>query len=1056
MRFLLYAIAILVSTSVWAQTSDVDWTHLRDADLLGTTLSRSSSANNTATAISRQVSFGRGNSSVFGGYLEFIPNSLTEEKKIGFTDLSNPDFSPKSPAYGFFFRKNGKVRCYSDGDFVNLDYNPSDVFRLERDGNQLRYKINGIEVFSVRVNRSRDLNVLAALRSNGSSFSNVVVDFNTTNFIVLPTIDHANKTIALSISGAHPPYKFVWDTGMTGNDISRTTSAGAKTTPFFKNGNYRVTIIDGLGDITTRIFSIGDSPVWTDFYNTTATGSDLIKSTPNKWGSAKHNTAFSEGSSAWLEHIIDISSSGRRAFGFSDESQSILRIQQLKAGFYISNNALQVIKDGDVVASLEYKDQDVLNIRYDGGALLWYLNGEKVYSDNYTSGGEDIDIVGLVHKNATLSKLVFDLNPATYATPLWNALTDSGEITVDISAISGAQAPYHYVISEKISPELKDVYSILKDSINYPVDSTAFFTGDNSMTTNTFTGLIAGRYHVSVFDSRGDRIFGKFVDVQDDLTLETSNGYTVVGNAIQSTQNNAVAVLELYTVNGEDAEVFVEQSRVLGNDEQFMGWADLSGTVTDENDIQYGFYIDNRRLYTIEAGVISTESVRLRRASELGLRIENGEISYLYNGSEIQRVTAPVSYEYRYAMGSAQLQNAQIQFGLASLKKKVRPRMQILTNLACENGGTPQAGSFSVSVNLFANLSGSTVTYDITNITTGEVVVSSGTYNSNQSNVFSTLSNGDPLTAGIYQLSGTVNGGNNPQFTATICLGYEAEWAQDLSGYAQSPNSYSLLRNVPTSSTYSYARAKNIETSGEGWVSFEPTATIGAGFTAGHLMRFDYSNFGMPVLATSSGPNLVFLPWFNGDMLTIFIDDQSFGSQFFDQGDEFKISFINNTATVEVEGSPWQTFSTNPNFDWIGVNAQSLAENSAFENVITSFSCSPQQPASTIDHAELEKELDGGHALVVEGQLKFTFDEEYPSPGSFIEFAIYDQQRLIVASSDIQGITTGGISAEPYQSGDSRYELDMSTTSASTGEFYTLEVITQKGDKKYLKFFYKN
>jgi hypothetical protein len=110
-------------------------------------------------------------------------------------------------------------------------------------------------------------------------------------------------------------------------------------------------------------------------------------------------------------------------------------------------------------------------------------------------------------------------------------------------------------------------------------------------------------------------------------------------------------------------------------------------------------------------------------------------------------------------------------------------------------------------------------------------------------------------------------------------------------------------------------------------------------------------------------------------------------------------------------------------------------------------------------HAELKRLLDGGFVYTLNGILKFTMDEEYDMEiGQYLSIKIFDQNHLILESSDINGnLLNNSIIAQSLRFDDNSWELDVSQISGiANDEYYILEVSNSKGDKRYIRFQYKN
>jgi hypothetical protein len=142
-------------------------------------------------------------------------------------------------------------------------------------------------------------------------------------------------------------------------------------------------------------------------------------------------------------------------------------------------------------------------------------------------------------------------------------------------------------------------------------------------------------------------------------------------------------------------------------------------------------------------------------------------------------------------------------------------------------------------------------------------------------------------------------------------------------------------------------------------------------------------------------------------------------------------------------------------------DATVLAKRPQLDLVLDLSNYSGCQPGSIdeLSYSELKSDLDGGYARTFQGKFKIHFkEEETISSGKFIPFEIYDENHLLVASSDINGNVFGSIAAIPNYSSNANYHvLDISGLSTITqGSYFTFVVKTSNGVTKYLKILKNN
>ena len=154
------------------------------------------------------------------------------------------------------------------------------------------------------------------------------------------------------------------------------------------------------------------------------------------------------------------------------------------------------------------------------------------------------------------------------------------------------------------------------------------------------------------------------------------------------------------------------------------------------------------------------------------------------------------------------------------------------------------------------------------------------------------------------------------------------------------------------------------------------------------------------------------------------------------------------------------------NFGWVispnsaaGVNSQNFhSSDTTVSRPKVDFTISVYN-GDCLSYSEMKRKLDGGYSYAVNGKLKFTTDEEYEVSGSnYLPFKIYDKQHKLLESSDINGVMlNGSVAPLPLKFDDNRWILNVSSIPGmSAGEYYILEISNIKGDKRYLRFFYKN
>lgn len=114
----------------------------------------------------------------------------------------------------------------------------------------------------------------------------------------------------------------------------------------------------------------------------------------------------------------------------------------------------------------------------------------------------------------------------------------------------------------------------------------------------------------------------------------------------------------------------------------------------------------------------------------------------------------------------------------------------------------------------------------------------------------------------------------------------------------------------------------------------------------------------------------------------------------------------------------------------------------------------PPYTAVATSYAKLKNKLDGGFVYVYEQELHFQYNEEY-EVGAFrsLAYNIYDKNHDLVGGVDLSGnVLVAGSESMENKIGEHLFILDITALSLTDSEYYTLEVINDKNEKKLLKF----
>lgn len=623
-------------------------------------------------------------------------------------------------------------------------------------------------------------------------------------------------------------------------------------------------------------------------------------------------------------------------------------------------------------------------------------------------------------------------------------------IQVNITPPSWAVSPYRYEISEFKIPEPRDLLKYLNDSIFNPdIDSISFYRGTTSSLSNDFGEIDYGAYYIAAFDNTGKRIFDKSVDLFPNLTLLTNSNVILNGHEIRG--NNASSRCEISGfVNSSvpDCSVKFNLSNTSGN--QFYGFLDVSKTLSTSADISYGFRISNGILKTIINAVESSASYTVLPGKDLKISFLNDSIIF-YNDNVLLN---KVQLNSGYTLKAGAILNTSARTTVMFHKIISKPFFVFHPTIT-NNSRTCSSTNYDLSFRILPFLSSQfgSYNYKLSHYNGNGLVLAMNSSASNN-NVY-TIPNVAP---GVYVLTCTQNSGVSPiQLTNTVYVGIQTEWFSTHPNYNLIPNTYSLTRDNLVQGTYSKAMSTNVlPAATSGWAWFNPINVGSNNLTMGNILSIVnnsnllpssndvYLNFkktgSNQILSIPPGSTLLFwgdkLP--NGNVVT--------GATFVSSNPFVSLQFDASLMKIYVRSGAYNLTLNQP-VGIIRLKANSMLPGEGFKNVHSTFACGINQKLSEVSHYELSRDYTAGYATAVEGKLKFTFDEEYNiEPNKNLQYVIFD---------DANNPITGGGAALTYNFDDNRYTLTL-PASAVTGKFYHLEVTTSTGQKRVLRFLYKN
>jgi len=621
----------------------------------------------------------------------------------------------------------------------------------------------------------------------------------------------------------------------------------------------------------------------------------------------------------------------------------------------------------------------------------------------------------------------------------WDGDLNTGIINVDISDLE-IDGPYSFYISDEQNSTIDPTYlfNYLSDSLGFNV-SNNFFDGTETESTSVFSDLADGDYFITVFNNNGDLIFKDAQYVSSELTFESSQGLEQTGGVIKVNSSSGLGTVELYAKSDENSELIAE---IEGNSKDlFFGISESSSTVNSYSDIDFGFQVISKKLFLIESGVRKSSSYSFDSKVEIKIKISNNLITLSSSLGDNSTFSAQPNSELQVSTGLSY--GGQISIGSNSFKKKVfNVITNVHSNLDCSGLNEP---SFSFSVTR-PGTSPVGMSYSLKD-EDGNVLLSNISGLIQSSYLVNTSAVGQPLTAGVYTVYGTVSGGGS--FSQDIYLGYETLWHIREDYYVETPNTYSVeVQNSPETD-YSLARSENIlKFNEEGWIEFTPVTDANNG---PNIFRFTTLNI-------NGTPNQLGL--FNEDFIVVTTNSTGTGAVITPYSSQSgwqtpiytsknaRVRLIFNTnvtanapyGSIEVFVHNQYKDSFNRGNSSIISRVNSMKNSDGFKDIVSSFGCTPPQDI----HAHLKYELDGYYHIMKGGKLLFVYDNEYNTHD--LEYKIYNIDNDVVRTNlDYSPVTmTNGLN---YVS------IDVKGSNCINKGFFYMEVTNSKKEKFYLRFF---
>lgn len=463
------------------------------------------------------------------GWFETVVYSITSyDSYIGFADSISPlngAQSFKAIDYGFCYSTSSGpyINYYQSGTLGGLYsvVRVGDLLRMERIGNTINYKINGVIFKTVTV--AGLSNIALKIQANMeyiNFFSNVGCSFydmdstNVQNYVRLkPVIRHASgpgiNDGSISVQERTSGFKtVVWEpTGVSSSTVS-SLNVGVNT----------VTVKDSLENRSSYSFNTSYKAIWTNMSSAIFRNDSLLSTkTSGGYGYARTKNYLDANTDGWFETTITHINGRHYYIGFVDSaanSNSIItdieygfwhdatstRLNSYEPGGYSPICSSPVI--GDVIR-IE-RIGNTINYKVNGVILRTVTNsaiGAKVFrvkamlTQNYFAN-VGLSVPGCtISANAGLDQLLVTPNSVT--------LGGSPSATGSPSSFSYTWTPNYYLTSTSIAnpiatPLVNTTYTLAVN--NFPgctvYDQVEIFTRQNEDYVKLYSSLNAGYYNI--------------------------------------------------------------------------------------------------------------------------------------------------------------------------------------------------------------------------------------------------------------------------------------------------------------------------------------------------------------------------------------------------------------------------------------------------------------------------------------------------------------------------------------------------------------------------------
>lgn len=308
------------------------------------------------------------------GFLEFVVSDPTATYFIGLAKV-DIDQTYSNISFAWQIGYAGQVRMY-EGTTLRGDAGTlmsGDVFRIEREGGNIKYYKNGILQRTVAAPPAQVYMVDVCIYHNFGPVPVITTSFDKiirmSPTIVNPDNTNANGSVSVALSGTYEPSNIQWSDGTTGPDIFNKP-----------RGAYTATVTDALaGHAISRTYNLGYKVIWNNIRNMSVESDNTISklTSSNAWDagamSANQLPANTDG---WVEFAANRLGQQRFAIGLSRaHSDPGLTTMDYAIYFDGADGNVLIYESGQNRGTFaHFIEGDVYRIARENGFIKYYRN----------------------------------------------------------------------------------------------------------------------------------------------------------------------------------------------------------------------------------------------------------------------------------------------------------------------------------------------------------------------------------------------------------------------------------------------------------------------------------------------------------------------------------------------------------------------------------------------------------------------------------------------------------------------------------------------------------